>query len=233
METDMAQIDWQSIMNGHQQQKSRWAGANVKFMMVCRKNETKSAEAGREIYDEIPSISIQWPGGDETVRAIEERDKVEHPQAYAAFMAGTGPVQSGMPLQEWPRVTASAIKELAYLGFRTVEQLAEANDEVKRRMGPLSKFVKEAQEWMAAATSGQSQVVALKEALDRERTRAERMEQQIELLMQRIEGNEGTRFTRPAPTWQNEVTEAVDAAESLDDVEVQLEKRGRGRPRKI
>jgi hypothetical protein len=59
------------------------------------------------------------------------------------------------------------------------------------------------------------------------------MEQQIELLMQRIEGNEGTRFTRPAPTWQNEVTEAVDAAESLDDVEVQLEKRGRGRPRKI
>jgi hypothetical protein len=229
----MAQIDWQSIMNGHQQQKSRWAGANVKFMMVCRKNETKSAEAGREIYDEIPSISIQWPGGDETVRAIEERDKVEHPQAYAAFMAGTGPVQSGMPLQEWPRVTASAIKELAYLGFRTVEQLAEANDEVKRRMGPLSKFVKEAQEWIAAATSGQSQVVALKEALDRERTRAERMEQQIELLMQRIEGNEGTRFTRPAPTWQNEVTEAVDAAESLDDVEVQLEKRGRGRPRKI
>jgi chromosome segregation ATPase len=138
-----------------------------------------------------------------------------------------------MPLQEWPRVTASAIKELAYLGFRTVEQLAEANDEVKRRMGPLSKFVKEAQEWIAAATSGQSQVVALKEALDRERTRAERMEQQIELLMQRIEGNEGTRFTRPAPTWQNEVTEAVDAAESLDDVEVQLEKRGRGRPRKI
>ena len=229
----MAQIDWQAIMNGNQQQKSRWAGANVKFMMVCRKNETKSAEAGREIYDEIPSISIQWPGGDETVRAIEERDKVEHPQAYAAFMAGTGPVQSGMPLQEWPRVTASAIKELAYLGFRTVEQLAEANDEVKRRMGPLSKFVKEAQEWMAAATSGQSQVVALKEALDRERTRAERMEQQIELLMQRIEGNEGTRFTRPAPTWQNEVTEAVDAAESLDDVEVQLEKRGRGRPRKI
>lgn len=228
----MAQIDWQSIMNGQPQQKSRWAGANVKFMMLCRKNEEKSQKAGRDIYDEIPSISIQWPGGDETVRAIEERDKVEHANAYAAFMAGTGPVQSGMPLQEWPRITASAVKELAYLGFRTVEQLAEANDDVKRRMGPLAKFIKEAQEWLGAANSGQAQVVSLKEALERERQRAERMEQQIELLMQRIEGNEGTRFTRPVPAWRNEVTEAVDEAADLDDVEVQLEKRGRGRPKK-
>lgn len=220
-------------MNGNQQPRSKWAGCNVKFFMVCRKNDQKSAEAGRDIYDEIPSISFQWPGMDETVRAVTEQDKVEHAAQYAAFMAGSGPVQSGMPLTEWPRITASAIKELAYLGFRTVEQLAEANDDVKRRMGPLSKFAKEAKEWLDAANSGQSQVVALKEALERERARSERMENQIELLMQRIEGNEGTKFTRPEPTWKNEVTVAVDAAQSLEDVEVQLEKRGRGRPKKV
>lgn len=192
----MPQIDWNSIMNGNGQQKSRWSGANVKFLNVVRKNEAKSQQAGRDIYDEIPSISIQWPGGDETVRALEEKDKVEHPQLWAAFNAGTGPVQSGMPLKEWTRVTASAVHELAYLGFRTVEQLAEANDEVKRRMGPLSKFVKEAQEWLSAANSGQSQVVALKESLEREKLRADRLENQIELLMQRIEANEGNRFER-------------------------------------
>lgn len=193
----MPQIDWNNIINGNGQQKSRWSGANVKFMNVVRKNDIKSQQAGRDIYDEIPSISIQWPGGDETVRALEEKDKVEHPQLWAAFTAGTGPVQSGMPLKEWTRVTASAVHELAYLGFRTVEQLAEANDEVKRRMGPLSKFVKEAQEWLAAANSGQSQVVALKEALEREKVRGDRLEHQIELLMQRIEANEGNRFERP------------------------------------
>lgn len=181
-------------MNGNGQQKSRWSGANVKFLNVVRKNEAKSQQAGRDIYDEIPSISIQWPGGDETVRALEEKDKVEHPQLWAAFTAGTGPVQSGMPLKEWTRVTASAVHELAYLGFRTVEQLAEANDEVKRRMGPLSKFVKEAQEWLSAANSGQSQVVALKEALEREKNRGDRLENQIKLLILRIEANEGNRF---------------------------------------
>jgi hypothetical protein len=196
----MAQIDWNSIMNGNGQPKSRWSGANVKFLNVVRKNEAKSQQAGRDIYDEIPSISIQWPGGDETVRAIDEKDKVEHPQLWAAFTAGIGPVQSGMPLKEWTRVTASAVHELAYLGFRTVEQLAEANDEVKRRMGPLGKYIKEAQEWLAAANSGQSQVVALREALEREKTRGDRLENQIELLMQRIEANEGNRFERARVT---------------------------------
>ncbi|MFO0089245.1 MAG: hypothetical protein ACK518_00225, partial [bacterium] len=86
----------------------------------------------------------------------------------------------------------------AYLGFRTVEQLAEAIDEVKRRMGPLSRFVKEAQEWIKAASSEQAQVVSLRESLEREKLRTERLENQVELLMQRIEANEGTRLTRVA-----------------------------------
>ena len=193
----MAQIDWQQIMNGNQP-RSKWSGCNVKFMMVCRKNEEKSEKAGRDIFDEIPSISMQWPGMDETVRAVEEKDKVEHAALWAAFTAGTGEVQSGMPLKEWPKITASAIHELAYLGFRTVEQLAEANDEVKRRMGPLSRFVKEAQDWLKAATSEQAQVVSLRESLEREKLRTERLENQVELLMQRIEANEGTRLTRVA-----------------------------------
>lgn len=192
----MPQVDWNSIMNGNGAQKNRWSGCNVKFFNVVRRNEEKSKQAGRDIYDEIPSISMQWPGCDETVRAIEEKDKIEHPQLWAAFTAGTGPVQSGMPLKEWTRITASAVHELAYLGFRTVEQLAEANDEVKRRMGPLSRFAKEAQEWLAAANSPQSQVVAIKEAFEREKLRADRLENQIELLMQRIEANEGNRFER-------------------------------------
>lgn len=192
----MAQIDWNQIVNGAAP-RNKWSGCNIKIMMVCRKNDQKSVEAGRDIFDEIPSISFQWPGQDETVRALEEKDKVEHPHLWAAFTAGTGEVQSGMPLKEWPRITASAIHELAYLGFRTVEQLAQANDEVKRRMGPLSRFVKEAQEWLKAATSEQSQVVALREALEREKTRGDRLENQIELLMQRIESNEGNRFERP------------------------------------
>jgi len=196
----MPQVDWNTLLNGNGHKKNSWSGCNVKFFTVVRKNEEKSKQAGRDIYDEIPSISMQWPGCDETVRALEEKDKVNHPQLWAAFTAGTGPVQSGMPLKEWTRITASAVHELAYLGFRTVEQLANANDEVRRRMGPLQKLVKEAQEWLDAANSPQSQVVSLREAFEREKLRADRLENQIELLMQRIEANEGNRFERPKLT---------------------------------
>jgi len=194
----MAQIDWEQIMNGRQQNRSRWSGANVKFLNVVRKNDQKSNEAGRDIYDEVPSISIQWPGGDETVRAIEEKDKHEFPELWEAFTAGMGEVQSGMPLKEWTRITASAVHELAYLGFRTVEQLAEANDEVRRRMGPLSQYIKEAKEWLEAASCEQAQVVAMQQQLDRERKRADKLEEQVELLMQRIEATEGIRIERVA-----------------------------------
>jgi len=193
----MAQIDWSSIMNGQQnQQRSKWSGANIKFLNVVRKNDEKSLDAGRDIYDEVPSISIQWPGGDETVRALEERDKHEFPELWAAFSSGMGEVQSGMPLKEWTRITASALHELAYLGFRTVEQLAEANDDVRRRMGPLSQYIKEAQDWLEAANGAQAQVVALKESLEREQKRTERLEHQLELLMQRIEATEGISLER-------------------------------------
>lgn len=196
----MATIDWNAVYNGESSKRNKWSGCNVKIFNVARKNETKTAQAGRDIYDEIPSISFQWPGGDETVRALEDRDKREHPELYAAYQAGIGPVQSGFPLKEWTKISTSALHELGYLGFRTVEQLAEANDEVKRRMGPLSKFVKEAEEWLEAANSAQSQVVSLRESLEREKVRADRLENQIELLIQRIEANEGIKIERDQKT---------------------------------
>lgn len=229
----MANIDWNGIMNGQPTQKSRWAGANVKFLTVVKRNRQKSEAEGRDIYDEVPSISIRWPGGDETVRAIEERDKQEHPAAYAAFTAGLGEVQSGMPLKEWTLINASAVHELAYLGFRTVEQLAEANDEVKRRLGPLGRFVKMAKDWMDAATDPQAEVVSLRAQLERERLRSDRLENQVELLMQRVEANEGTKFTRPERQVSGSVSMNAREEEFEEETEEALAPRKRGRPKKI
>jgi hypothetical protein len=157
----MAVINWQEIMGGYQQQKKRYSGANVKFFNAYNENKEKSQAAGRAIFDEIPSISIQWPGGDETVRRIEPQDIAEYPEMYAAFQSGNTPVDSGTPLSEWPPMNGSAMRELQYLGFKTVEQLAAASDDVKRKLGPLSKFVKLAEDWIEAANSDQFQVTKL------------------------------------------------------------------------
>jgi len=230
----MAQIDWQSIMSGNSQPKRRYSGANVKFFYAYNENREKSMKEGRPIFDEIPSISIQWPGMDETVRRIEPQDMQEYPELYARFKAGSEPVVEGTPLAEWPMMTGSAMRELQYLGFKTVEQLAAATDEVKRKLGPLSKFAKLAQDWLAAAKSDQNEVVKLKQLLDGETARRKALEHKVELLLQRVEANEGTDL-------RDRRKEVIQAPEALEDgtVEAQDESleeqevRRRGRPRKV
>ena len=226
----MAQIDWQSIMSGNSQPKKRYSGANVKFFYSYNENREKSLKEGRPIFDEIPSISIQWPGMDETVRRIEPQDIQEYPELYKRFQAGSEPVVEGTPLAEWPMMTGSAMRELQYLGFKTVEQLAGASDEAKRKLGPLSKFAKLAKDWMEAAKSDQNEVVKLKQMLERETAARKQLEHKLELYLQRVEANEGIdlRPVRKAEAAASVEDEFLEEG-SQDEVE---EPKRRGRPRK-
>jgi hypothetical protein len=162
----------------------------------------------------------------------------EYPEQYAAFMAGNEPVISGTPLAEWTPLNGSAMRELQYMGFKTVEQLAQASDDVKRKMGPLSRFVKMAVDWLAAANSTQSQVVTLREQLEREQARTGKLEEQVKLLLMRIEANEGTQMLPK----QKGVIRSIEVEEDIqvdppfeDEVPVveAAPARRRGRPRKV
>jgi hypothetical protein len=226
----MAQIDWQSIMSGNSQPKKRYSGANVKFFYSYNENREKSLKEGRPIFDEIPSISIQWPGMDETVRRIEPQDIQEYPELYKRFQAGSEPVVEGTPLAEWPMMTGSAMRELQYLGFKTVEQLAGASDEAKRKLGPLSKFAKLAKDWMEAAKSDQNEVVKLKQMLERETAARKQLEHKLEVYLQRVEANEGIDL-RPARKAEAAASVEDEFLEEGSQDEVEEPKR-RGRPRK-
>ncbi len=207
-------------MSGQQQQKKRYAGMNVQFFYAYNENEEKSLKEGRPIFDEIPSISIQVPGGDTTVRRIEPQDIHEYPEKYQAFMAGSEPVTEGTPLAEWPMIPGTAMREFQYLGFKTVEQVANATEDAKRKLGTLSKFVKLAKEWLAAANSDQNDVAKLKVQLEQYQTKYAKLEEKLELLMQRIEASEGTDL-------RDERT-----SDPLDD-EPTATPRLRGRPRRV
>lgn len=217
----MAHIPWENIMYGEQQQSKPYRGANVRFFFAYQENRLKSEQAGRPVFDEIPSISIQYPGMDETVRKIEPRDIEAYPNEYQAFKNGSEPVQAGTPLAEWSILPGSAMRELQYLGFKTVEQLPDANDDVKRRMGPLVQYVKKAKDWLEAANAPQNEIVMLKESLEREKARAKRMEDQLAILMQRIDATEGNNF----------YSKTVVADPIVND-ELIEEQPKRGRPRK-
>jgi hypothetical protein len=225
----MPQIDWNSLMN-NAAPKKRYAGANVKFFNSYNENKQKSLDAGRPIFDEIVSISIQWPGGDETVRRVEPQDIAEYPEKWAAFQAGNQPIESGTPLAEWPPLPGSTLRELQHLGFQTLEQLADANDEIKRRLGPTGRFVTMAKDWLESSNSSQAQVTALKQQLEREQRRTAKLEEQVELLMQRIEGNEGTDLRPRRVSMPQEIEESEPFEDAVSEEDAP---RRRGRPRKV
>lgn len=183
--------------------RKRFEGANVKFFDEYIPDPIETEKQGRPIYKCIPSISIQWPGGDETVRAIEPQDKIEYPAHWAAYQSQQEPPTQGTPLTEWSMLPRTYQLELAAIGIKTVEQLAFISDEVKRRIGPLQKYCKIAKEWLESAGEGQTQIVALKEQLEREEKRSKKLEEQLELALQRIEALEGTKLTDDNPRGDN------------------------------
>ena len=136
----------------------------------------------------------------------------------------------------------NALRELQYLGFRTVEQLAAATDDVKKKLGPLSRFCKTAKDWVDASNSHQGEVVKLKALLEEAERKQAALAEKLELFMQRVEANEGTdlRGARKeviasieveAP---QEVTDyAEDEGEGITEEDVIAGLRKRGRPRKV
>lgn len=195
----MAKVDWEAIARGSTNggtapRKRTWDGCNLRFFMLSEPNQRKSDEAGRLICDEIECIEVWPPGGDRTPVKLEEHHRQEYKPEYDRWKATLSQPESGTPLTEWTPLPKSACMELNYLGIKTVEQLAEANDEVKRKIGPMMSFCKKAKEWLKAADSKQADVTALREQLEREQKRTAKLEEQIGLLISRIESNEGTRY---------------------------------------
>ena len=221
----MRDIDFNEIMYGPDPRKKPFHGANVRFFNDPIQNKAKSEAAGRPVFDDIPSISIQYPGMDETVRRVEPRDIQAYEEEWKAFQAGNEPVQSGLPLVEWAMVTGSVVKELHYLGFKTVEQLAAANDEVRRKLGPLGNLVKKAQDYIDAAATPQAEVVNLRESLEREKKRTSKLEEMVNLLLSRINSTEGNNLSVGKV-----VAESVLDEEEIDQT---TEAPRRGRPRKL
>jgi hypothetical protein len=100
------------------------------FSMMTVKDEIATAEAGRPIFRDAEYVSMMIPG-DRTLQVMREVDaeiRQRFPREYAAFKAGVAEQISGTPINMLPGITPSRAEEYKYLGFKTVEMLANASD---------------------------------------------------------------------------------------------------------
>ena len=125
----------------------------VKFYSDTLKNETKSKEEGRPIFEEVDWIKINKPGSKDGVnRPIRQGDKERFPRHWLAYQAKEeNQGEIGTPLAEWTGITRSQVQELKYWNISTVEQLALAADTSMSVMQGLTTLKQSAKKWLDAS----------------------------------------------------------------------------------
>lgn len=134
--------------NGQQAEQDK--ALLVKFFTMPLRNEEKSLAEGRPIFDDTDMIEIRVRGTKDNIvqRPVRPDDKQRFRDAWRAHQDGEKAVQSGTPLSQWPVMSTSQVEEMKYLGFFTVEQIAEASDSVVAKVTGLQTLKNKAKSFI-------------------------------------------------------------------------------------
>jgi len=147
---------------------------------------------------EVEFINLKVPGDKTLEIDVEATDeyRARFGRKYAAYKQMQG--MTGTPIEEWSEVPDGFKRELAYLGFRFVEQLAGAPDSAFTRiMGGLQWRVK-AQAFLNRGKVGADDVIKQQQA------QIEQLQAQMAILM----GDAPKRGRKPKETADEVESEA-------------------------
>lgn len=141
----------------------------IQFETRPVENRAKSNAAGCMVYDDVDFVIITPQGSKDKIEKVAHEwmkqclDQVREqrlPQVwynhykalYDAFKEGRELPVNGKPLTTWPAATPGQVKTLHAIGIRTVEDLANCNEETVMRMGMGGRALKQlAFNWLAEA----------------------------------------------------------------------------------
>lgn len=108
------------------------------------KNEYRSDQEGRPIYDSMIQIELQYPGNNTSnfkkTFTVAEGDKgniwtERFPRQWAAFKSQREQVPEGRPVETWAVLDKKRVMELKGMGYHTIEQVAAMTDMNGPKMG--------------------------------------------------------------------------------------------------
>lgn len=145
----------------------------VEFYTDAVEMKAQSEKEGRPIFEDRPFVRILNPG--DTTNIIEcvarEEHKQKYPNAWKRYQANESGEHTGTPLEQWPQITRSQVKEAKYFEVHTVEQMAGLADVHISRMGMgFSDLRAKAKAYLALAVDTAQ---ATKQAAENERLQRE------------------------------------------------------------
>lgn len=127
----------------------------VVFYMGVLRNEGKSIDEGRPIFDDTECVRIIIPGDKNSVidRPATKADKARFSKQYGMFQAGAKEEEqvSGTRLTEWPFLTRAQVEEFKHIGIHTVEHIAGARDDICARVPGMHALKRHAEVWLGKA----------------------------------------------------------------------------------
>lgn len=140
----------------------------IRFYYDALPNDEKSTAEGRPIFDDVEMVEIRVRGDRNNIvqRPARPDDKKRWREAYRAFKDNEEQAVTGTPLAQWGMLSKSLVEELKYLGFVTVEQLAEASDSVCQKMAGLQSFKQKAKVFIEMAKGNNAPLAKLTKDLE-------------------------------------------------------------------
>lgn len=118
--------------------ESRFAGDSRLYVEFFRKpclQPGKSREEGRAVFKEVDYIRIHVPGDKSSVveRPVSDQDAQRFSERYKKWQAGQAEAVVGTPLSSLPTMTPAKVEEYRYFKIVTIEQMAEASDNLGQK----------------------------------------------------------------------------------------------------
>lgn len=169
---------------------SQSRGVFVQFYTDSVELKLESETQGRPIFKDMPHIRKLIPGDNSTVieRVAKPYDIQQYPKEWELFKSQTGGNVIGTPLEQWPQITRSQVKEARYFEVHTVEQLSELSDVVCQKLGMGYLELRNKAKAYLLAASGTAQFTAQEAENQRLKDEISALKAQVESIAHRGPG---------------------------------------------
>ena len=180
--------------------ETRFSADNKLYVEFFRKPVLQpgaSRAEGRAVFKEVDYIRIHVPGDKASVveRPVSQQDEFRFQERYNKWKAGQEEAVTGTPLSALPGMTPSKVEEYKFFKLVTVEQLAEANDNLGSKFMSFQADKQRAKAFMEVARNN-APIEKMNEELQKRDAEIENLRTMVEAL----QASQATKTRKVAAT---------------------------------
>lgn len=155
----------------------------VEFFREPVMHPGRSRESGRAVYEERDFVRIHVPGDKTTVvvQPMDSINTIRFQSRYDKWKAGQADAVTGTPLNALPGMTPAKVEEYRYFKIVTIEQLADANDQLGQKFMSFNSDKQRAKAFIEA-TKNNAPIEAMNAELQKRDAEIENLKTMVEAL---------------------------------------------------